>query len=685
MKKINHYVLNGAIALLSTAGFVACSSSDDVTDAPVNPSYDGKSVKTQFAINIATPVSGKTSTRMTGGNTQNGSGTNSNTGTFLGMNNINLLTFKEADVFNVTTSSAQRTSNIQLDQVITLAQLNASDISDTQSSKIYTDVYIPVGTSQFLFYGTGPIGSSNNKDRFSKGTLATPTIESGQTLANIEYSLVTTLSENSGYTTTAQEFSDYLDAIVNSSYTNSTSMTSTWASLGDESKWQTLKTAYTNFTSVGSNGARGGSANAILFTLKQLYEICENLSSSSDNDVKGLAGAIKDNITNASGTIKVKATAEQDTKGNTTGYKLEYDGLVDKYSTFPATYGLPEGAAQLTFDTTNKFEYVTNGNVGNAGSTGTNANVAFDVNNVTYPAALTYFVHTPARATTKEIATTGTGTDVWPTTVASWDGVWNASTGYFKDWTKTVNSNSRSVALQYNINYGVACLATTVKCADKAYLEDNSAAMNSESSNQQITIPTGGFHVTGILIGGQSKTVGWDFLNPKSNDQKYVVYDNDLSVDASSNGVWAKRNSESSKNYTLVFDNYVSDATDGKQPAVNIALELVNDKEEFFGVDGRIAPGQKFYLVAKLDPNDNNTGGTASGSINWPETTKSNFPATNVNRVFIQDYTTTANFTINSLKNAYVTIPDLRASKLQLGLSVDLTWQSGLTFDVPIN
>ena len=685
MKRVNQLFFGSALALLAGASLTACSSSDDVTDAPVNPSYDGKSVKTQFAINIATPVSGKTSTRMTGGNTQNGSGTNSNTGAFLGMENINLLTFKEADVFNVTTSSAQRTSNIQLDQVIKLQSLTNSDISESQSSKIYTDVYIPVGTSQFLFYGTGPIGSSDNNDRFSKGTLATPTIESGQTLTNIEYSLVSTLSVNSGYTTTAKAFADYLDAIVNSSFTNSTtSTTNTWASLDDEPKWQTLKTAYTNFTSVGSNGARGGSANAILFTLKQLYEICDNLSSSSNDDVKGLAGAIKNNITNASGTIKVKATAEQDAQGNTTGYKLEYDGLADTYSTFPATYGLPEGAAQLTFESTNKFEYVTNANVGNAGSTGTNANVAFDVNNVTYPAALTYFVHTPARATTKEIATTGSGTDVWPKTVSAWDDVWG-STGNFKDWTKTVNSNSRSVALQYNINYGVACLATTVKCADKAYLEDNSAAMNSESSNQQITIPSAGFHVTGILIGGQPKTVGWDFLNPKSNDQKYVVYDNDLSVDASSNGVWAKCNSESSKNYTLVFDNYVSDVTGGKQPAVNIALELVNDKEEFFGVDGRIAPGQKFYLVAKLDPNDNAAGGTASGSITWPEASKSNFPATGVNRVFIQDYTTTANFTINSLKNAYVTIPDLRASKLQLGLSVDLTWQSGLTFNVPID
>ena len=53
-------------------------------------------------------------------------------------------------------------------------------------------------------------------------------------------------------------------------------------------------------------------------------------------------------------------------------------------------------------------------------------------------------------------------------------------------------------------------------------------------------------------------------------------------------------------------------------------------------------------------------------------------------RVFVQDFTTKADFTINTLKNAYVTLPDLRASLLQLGLSVDLTWQTGMTFDVPL-
>ena len=91
---------------------------------------------------------------------------------------------------------------------------------------------------------------------------------------------------------------------------------------------------------------------------------------------------------------------------------------------------------------------------------------------------------------------------------------------------------------------------------------------------------------------------------------------------------------------------------------------------------------------------------TSSQSFTWPtydtdesshengklyKSYKGRYPVENgTKRVFIQDYTTTANFTINSLKNAYVTIPDLRASKLQLGLSVDLSWRAGLTYNVTI-
>ena len=115
MKRINNYVLNGAIALLSTAGFVACSSSDDVTDAPVNPTYDGKSVKAQFAINIATPSNGKT--RMSDVNTQN----NNN---FLGMSSIKLFPF-----------SSEPKKDVNWTKNISLNNIDNSDISSTSSKK----------------------------------------------------------------------------------------------------------------------------------------------------------------------------------------------------------------------------------------------------------------------------------------------------------------------------------------------------------------------------------------------------------------------------------------------------------------------------------------------------------------------------------------------------------------------
>ena len=53
-----------------------------------------------------------------------------------------------------------------------------------------------------------------------------------------------------------------------------------------------------------------------------------------------------------------------------------------------------------------------------------------------------------------------------------------------------------------------------------------------------------------------------------------------------------------------------------------------------------------------------------------------------VKRIFMQDYMTSVNFKIgvNSLKYAYLTVPDLRSSSLTLGLAVDIKWTPGLDF-----
>ena len=80
MKKFynRNFAYGAAALLIGAVSFTACSSEDELSNT--NPTYDGESVKTQFAINI--PAAAKT--RMTGGNTQEGGG-------FLGMYDIKLL------------------------------------------------------------------------------------------------------------------------------------------------------------------------------------------------------------------------------------------------------------------------------------------------------------------------------------------------------------------------------------------------------------------------------------------------------------------------------------------------------------------------------------------------------------------------------------------------------------------
>lgn len=665
MKKFNHYVLNGAIALLSTAGFVACSSSDDVTDAPVNPTYDGKSVKTQFAINIATPVTGNPSTRMSDANTQNGS---SRTNSFLGMNNIKLIPSADEPAVTVGKASYSAATDVAISKIISLKDLANSEISSDKSSKIYTDVNIPVGTKNFIFYGTGPFGTTIDT-KLEKGILTLTEDANVDNTNDIKFQLNTIIDGSNSITAAQTSFISYLNAIANAKAEIS-GTEKAWSDVTEEQN-ATLHGAYANFTSIGSTGARAGSADAILKTVEQLYNLLSSIPSS--NDYYPFVSAIQTAITEG-GTSGITLTASNTDPNNVT---LTYSMSDTKLKNFPRENGLPDGAMQLSFN--NTFSYKSSANVGNA------SDLVFDVNKLTYPAALAYFVNTPARATTAEIPTTGT--DAWPTTVSDWDDAW-ASNGKYYSWTKTVNSNSRTVALQYNINYGVACLETTFQCkSGLTELEDNADAFGSSTgtNNNRITIPSDGFKVTGIIIGGQTQSVNWDFLNPTTT-RDYAVYDRYMAGKDGKNAfIYAEAGTQSAANYTLVFDNYINPQTGTSQEAVNIAIELENNSDaEFYGIDGKIAKGQKFYLIGKLDPNDN-TGTITNNNITWTDEDKSNIPAREVTRVFIQDYTTKAIFTINSLKNAYVTIPDLRASKLQLGLSVDLKWQSGLTFDVPIN
>ena len=636
MNRINNYVLNGAIALLSTAGLVACSS-DDVTEAPVNPTYDGKSVKTQFAINIAMPSNGKT--RMSADNTQN----NSN---YLKMANVRLLTLAATPGDDQALLSA-------------LALGEPENVTTGNSSHIYSDVNIPLTTSNFLFYSTRKDLGSSILEKAETGAIVSALFDNTNlTVANtndISFSSEPILSSTNTIAAERNAFASYLNAVVATEDANGNK----WSEISDVNS--TLKQAYNNFISNYTNAQRAGSAEAVRLQMQALYNIAKPIADNTLATDKALAQSLCNNILNSS------ASAVNSIKFTESNGTLAYDNSVgDNISNFPCEQGLPEGAALLTWGGSS-FVYNINPEIGSGSN-------KINISNITYPLPIVYFDNTPAKANNAEIS-------IWQTTTNGWDTESN-----WTGWTDAVSPTTRSIALKNNINYGVAGLKTVVKC-EAAALEDNRNVYIQNSGNQAINVPIGGFEVTGILIGGQPNTVNWQFIDANPNpSHDYVVYDK------VTNGVKANASAYSSEAiYTLVFDNWTSEPN---QEKVTFALELKNGDVDFYGQEGVIAAGQKFYLIGQLDPSN------SASSITWPTYIDNYSPATgklpksyenrypvkaNTARVFVQDFTTTANVNIKSLKNAYVTIPDLRATKLQLGLSVDLTWQSGLTFDVSID
>ena len=323
---------------------------------------------------------------------------------------------------------------------------------------------------------------------------------------------------------------------------------------------------------------------------------------------------------------------------------------------FPRGLFLPDGVVRVTFDnTTNGFTFVT----ATAGTTPTSSDL-IDYKTVTYPSELAYFVSSPIKTSTtdKSKATDLPKYDDWLAGTETWEG--------YKD---IVQNNTRFVALQNPVQYGVACLKSSIKCSSTS-LEDNAKVKISSESNNTITVNDNSFPVTGILIGGQPAGVKWDF-EPASaiqpGDFKYTIYDKDMNGGITFTAK-AVETGTLPYNYTLVLDNKDTSSEGAKQSNVNVVIELENKAGDFYGADGLIPKDSKFYLA---------------GTLNLSKYNKTEDGKT-LDHVFIKDHTTVANFTITNLKNAYNCIPDLRTSKINVGLAVDLKWESGIKFDVEL-
>ena len=599
MKKLSSFFLMGTVALAGLGVMSSCSSDDLGNDPTTNPG-ETKAVKTQFALNIPRANGG---TRMSGDNAQ----ANTN---FLGMEDIRMYSFKGEPTASSTSTATFTLANI------------ASGITETSSSKIYSDISVPVGTTHFLFYAHAPQGTTDT-EKFAKGIL---TFEAPADNATATNGISAALVAVKGNDATSE--TDLLKIL------NDVAGVNGWDTAADGTELNKLYTKYTS--------AKAGSANSIRLTLQSLYNNLGGIVTGANADAQTVAKAIRAKIAES-------FTATTGTDGYVTLAYIEGS----PYSTYPNNINLPDGAVQLSFDATNKFSYAAKSNL-----TGIEN---LEASKICFPASIYYFQSSDLAATAKELET-----NQWPTTTTNWTA---ATAPWLKDansladgWTASVQPTTRSIAMRQNINYGVANLATTVKCG-AASLPDNTDLTVTDPSEfpGTVAVPAAGFTVTGLLIGGQPTKVGFNF-QPASNDAfDYTIYDNNLT------NIVAKNGAASTHNYTIVLPNDKGRGV-ADQSKVNVAIELTNNSGVAFrGADGIIPAGGKFYLVGQLNPDAK----TIEGVTN---------PA-----VFMSDYKTTMNLNITSLKSAYNTIPDLRSTKLQLGLSVDLDWQAGLQFDVNID
>lgn len=599
MRIFNKYAYMGAIALVGAVGFTACSSDDDLT-APQNPTFDGESVKTQFAINI--PYAGGKGTRMTDQNTQDA-------GNFLGMKELRLISF-----------DGEPSTGVLKNIITTLGTINNGELSGSKSSKIYSNVNVPIQTDHFLFYAQaigGTVGEDENGS-FINGAIE-PNIDGVSGINDINFQLVKT---NNGVVTSNSQASLLLEVL------NAVDADDVWKGTLD-TDLSTLRTSLQNL--------KAGSANNVRLALQNLYNAVERWATGNDGDNKNAAMAIRNAITAAAYGGNSTQVFSLKSPGTSSPYELETT------LTFPNNLNLPDGAVKMKYES-DDFKYVeTEGNL--TGLT------QFDYNKVCYPAALYYFVNTDIATSNQSLQNTE-----WPTNTTNWTS--NTAAPWLADatkdnWGTEVTASTQSIALKENINYGVASLELTVKCSAGS-LPDNGGA----GTPNYIPVASEGFPVTGLLIGGQPAQIGWDFLPKASTKFDLTVYDNDI------HDVSAKENSSVGTNYTLLMPNYQATAA-----TVNFALELENNTgHEFRGQDGVVPVGGKFYLVGTLNPNEG-------------DNTESDPKVTDV---FVSDYQTVAKVTIKSLEKAYNTIPDLRATQMELGLSVDLTWEKGFTFDVSI-
>lgn len=319
MKQYGNFKLG--VLLLASAGLASCSSDDTFSGSK---GQSGDPVKTQFAISVPAGKAGRLAQNIVQGQ---------NPAVFRGMNNINLISFNAAPAAGGTGT-----------EVIKLGSILDNELQNT-SAKVYYEVPIEVGTTNFLFYGEAYSATPNAKtDGALKATI-------GESVDGIKFELqsIATNAENDSEVAT-------LKAALNQ-VAGATDGTTAWKDATSD--------------------------------LKKYYEALISLKAGSATSVKLALADLKAGLEE-----KVTATGEEDLKA---AIIAAINAAVEsiKSCTYPRNINLPDGAAQLKFEG-GAFSYIDSENIGNLSYT--------SMDRFVYPASLYYTTNTAIKTSTSRLA-----------------------------------------------------------------------------------------------------------------------------------------------------------------------------------------------------------------------------------------------------------------------------------------
>ena len=266
MKKFFIFGMIGAMAL----SFNACTSDDEVA----NEKIDQKEVKTRFALSLTNSVKTRMDANLAQVDEQ-----------FRGMSGIQVFTFND----DVTANSTIANNPIALAD---FTEFYAANVN----AQVYTDVTIPVGTSDFLFYGKiadnggeGELIASYDKE----------TLQLGASVADaINFDLVPIVEDI--------DFSGGDDIVAG--------LNAVYAAIPEDASWDELRAAFQSL--------KAGSWCSVAAFMEDMYQAVV----AGDPDETTITGAIE-----------------------AAGFVTDNGYAVVKDNGFPRDLGLPDGAVQVAF------------------------------------------------------------------------------------------------------------------------------------------------------------------------------------------------------------------------------------------------------------------------------------------------------------------------------------------------